>query len=123
MKAKSIFQYLLLKNKYFSIIFLMWLFIFWPFNIIGCITLIVGSFKFGSYLSVNYFDNAEFIIFISSALGLFLAYRLSKYTHIWGEAHKLDIDNLDPVSKILDLLGLSVFVPFLFIYLVIWVLS
>jgi len=101
----------------------MWLFSFGFINIIGCITLVFGSVKFGSYLGSYYFNDSEAIGIISFIVGCFLAYRLSKYTHIWGESHMVDDQKIDPLSKILDRLGLSFLVPILFIYIVIWVVS
>ena len=101
----------------------MWLFIFWPINILGCITLIAGSAKFGNFLSEKYFNGNEAITIVSSLIGIFLAYRLSKYTHIWGEKHMTDIENPDPITTIIDKFGLSFAVPILFIYLMVWIFS
>lgn len=79
--------------------------------------------RFGIYISRNFFNGLEIIILFTTLIGFFLAYRLSKYTHIWGEKHMADVENQDPITKIIDKLGLSIAVPILFIYLMIWIFS
>ena len=115
---------------------------FWPFNVLACIGVIVGSLKLGSFISDKFDFQGDAVEIIFFVIGCFVAYQITKLTHIypWSGEGDDDIKKTNEKNKgkekdslgkkivgifydITDSLGISFLIPFALIFLVIWIIT
>ncbi len=113
----------------------MFVLVFWPFNIIACIAAIAGVPKLIGYICTKLNIVSDLITPVSIILGIFIAYQISKLTHIWPWSDFAEKDKekekkiekkhkwIFGIDSILDNLGIAFLAPFALIFLLVWIIS